>query len=214
MTLGQQAERFLVERDRVVLRPAAAGVFGGGEQIANRALTFAGFTPVVRDRLTGRRRDRRFLEEARDDVVPLPPCGAGEPLVRDVPDEPVLEAELVLALQARDRLAANQVAPLERAEKSTRVALRLDRLQGAVPEGPADDRRVEEQRPLRGGKRVEPRGDDAADAGRELAGVGVLGQRRRELLDEERVALRDLQHARDAAVLSAPEEGRCQVPGI
>src|SRR5438094_238058 len=59
----------------------------------------------------------RLLEELRDARVPLAAVGPCEQLVGDVPDQHVLEAELLLALDQRGGLAHDQVSPLECAEQ-------------------------------------------------------------------------------------------------
>ena len=111
----------------------------------------------------------RLLEELRHARVTVAALGARQQLVRDIADEDVLEAELLLAFDHRARLTQDQIAALERAEElrqPVRPAAR-DPLDRPAPEGLADDRGVEQQRPLGVGQRIEPCGDDAADRARE-----------------------------------------------
>ena len=93
----------------------------------------------------------------------------------------------MIDLVSRTTRSRPSSAPSRPGMPSLSPAIALER---AAPERLADDRGVEQQRPLRGRQRVEPRGDDPAHRRRErgVRGRG-LGHRRRELLDEERVAL-------------------------
>ena len=59
---------------------------------------------------------RRRLDELRDVAVPLASAGAWLKVVRDVPDEDVLERPLLVSLDPGHRVPADQVASLERGE--------------------------------------------------------------------------------------------------
>jgi hypothetical protein len=78
----------------------------------------------------------------------------------------VLEPELLLPPKLGDALAANEIAPFQRAEEGLDVVLLRDRRYGPIPEHPPDHRRVEQERPLVFRQRVEPRCDERLDARR------------------------------------------------
>src|SRR5207247_5229211 len=104
------------------------------------------------------------LEEGGDLGMPLAPLRSRQCRVRDVADEHVLEAELLVATKPRDRLAPYQVTSFERVEQPSELELtRVHLLEGAAPEDLADDGRVEENGALAGRERVEPGGHDRAD---------------------------------------------------
>ena len=132
----------------------------------------------------------RRLEVLGDGRVPLSSRGAWERLVRDVLDEAVLEAELLVAADARHRFAPDEVSVLQRAEERSHVVPLGDARERAAPEDPADDRSVHQDAALGRWKRIQARSDDGPDARGQLACGGALGDRRRELFDEQRVAVR------------------------
>src|SRR3954447_25010855 len=92
--------------------------------------------PMARER-GGRLADLRgrLLQELRDLRMPLTTAGPREQVVGDVPDQHVLEDELLVALDRGDHLPADQVASLERVQE-LRQAPRIvtHPLQSAAPE--------------------------------------------------------------------------------
>ena len=134
----------------------------------------------------------------------LLPAGPRQQFVGDLANQHVLEAELLLALDDRGRVAHDQVALLECAEQRREaVPVVHHPLERAAPKSLAGDRGVEHQRPLPRGKGVEPCSDDSANRRRQRVGRGAgLAHRGRELLDEQRVALG---RAGQAPGLLAPE---------
>ena len=83
----------------------------------DRAVVIAGLAPVVRKRLLGLRDlTGRLLEEASHYPVSLAPCRTWQRLVGDVAEQAVLEGELLVALDSRDGLAADEIARLEGAQ--------------------------------------------------------------------------------------------------
>ena len=109
-------------------------------------------------------------------------------------------------------LAADEVTPLKLVQRARQVAGALvQRPQGIEPERPAHDGRVEEQRALGRWQGVEPGGHDLADVGRQPPGSD-LADARRELRDEQRVALGGLQHRLRALVVA--DAAMDQFPGI
>src|SRR5207342_2689801 len=105
-----------------------------------------------------------LLDELRDVAVSLAAAGTRLEVVGDVADEDVLERPLLVSLDPRPGLTANQVAPLEPGERRAEtVGIARDPLDRATPEDAANDRCVEHDVPLLGRKRVEAGGDEAAD---------------------------------------------------
>ena len=131
-------ERLLVQRHRVLLRPAALGLLGGRDEVLDSVLELAGTAPVAGERRAGLADlGRRLLDELRDVAVPLAAPGARLEVVRDVADEDVLERPLLVSLDPGDRVAADQVAPLERGERRAEtVGIARDPLERAAPEEP------------------------------------------------------------------------------
>src|SRR5579872_6684715 len=132
--------------------------------------------------------------------------GAGKQLVRHVPDQDVGERELLLGLDDRGRLAPDQVSSLELVEDAVYVGLRVQRDERLRPEDLSDHGRVEEQRPVALRQRIETGRDEPADARRQRA-AGRLLHRRRELLDEERVALGELDDLADLLRVAEAADG-------
>ena len=99
-----------------MLRPAALGLLGGRDEVADGPLGLVGAPPVPGE---GRRGladlGRRLLDELGDVAVALATSGARLEVVRDVADEDVLERPLLVALDQGDGVAAHEVAALERA---------------------------------------------------------------------------------------------------
>ena len=133
-----------------------------------RARVLPRLTPVASERRSPGRRRRPLLQKPRDRCVPLSTRRPREGRVGDVVDQSVLEPELLVALDPRHSLALDEVAFLERAEERAQVAARSRRSrQRASPEDCPDHGGVDEHGALRGRQRVEPRGDDLADARRQ-----------------------------------------------
>jgi hypothetical protein len=117
------------------------------------AFGVARLAPVVGER-RGRLCDTvtgRLLDEAGDGRVPFPSHSLRKRRVCDLANEHVLEREFLVSLHAGGRLAANQVALLERFERlgdATRVAAQV--LEGPRPEDLADNGGIEDHRALLG----------------------------------------------------------------
>ena len=193
VVLGHEVERLAVEDRRLVLRPAELGLLAGADEVVDRAARLAGVAPVARERASPRRARRSSSSKnarprACRSCAPRP----RQQVVGDVADQDVLEAVLLLALDDRhsSRGGPGRGARARRAARRCR-RLAGDPLERAAPEDLADNGGVEQQRPLGGGQRVEPGGDDPADRRRQRVARAVddsaiVGG---ELLDEERVAL-------------------------
>ena len=126
--------------------------------------------------------------------MPLAPARARHRRVRDLAHEPVLERVLLLALDPRDGLAADQAALLERAEQLARsrrcgsAAARAGRARR--PCRPRRRRAGSRARPARA-RRGAPRGCSGSSSAASSRVVrAALGDDGGELLDEQRVALR------------------------
>src|SRR5207247_3625747 len=129
------------------------------------ALVLAGLARLLGE---GRRRFslRRYVLEKRSDrSVGLASLGPRQGGVGDIADQHVLEPELLLPPESRDRLAPDEVSSLQRIEQHGQPVLELaETRQRAAPEDLADHRGVEQQRPCRAAKGGEASGDASADA--------------------------------------------------
>src|SRR5712691_4146441 len=97
----------------MLLRPATPRLLGRLNETLDCALRLARLPPMVAERFVRLPDRRRRLEEASHRCVPLATIRPRERLVRDVVDQSVLEAKLLISLDARDRLAPDQVARLQ-----------------------------------------------------------------------------------------------------
>src|SRR5688572_4095571 len=113
VVVGYELQSFSVEAERSLLGPAPASLLGRGHQVGERPLGLARLAPVVpQDRGRVAKIWRRFLQEPGHRLVALPPLGSGQGLIRHIADEDMLEGELLLASDAGDRSAPDQVASL------------------------------------------------------------------------------------------------------
>src|SRR5207244_4290648 len=113
--LGHEGERLAIELDGVILRPAALGLFARGHEIVERPDPVAGVAPVAGEggaRLPDLR--CRLFEEARALLVPLLAACPRKEVVGHVADQHMFEHVLLVALDRRDALAADEVPPRER----------------------------------------------------------------------------------------------------
>ena len=150
------------------------------------------------------RRLEPVLHVSGDRGVPLPPHGAGKSRVRDLADEHVLERVLNVVRQLARRVATDEVARLELLKRLVDVLDRDDLLQQAAPEGLADDGGRQESGASVLRQNIHARGDRFADRDRQVVAFAELGNRRRKLLEEERIPTGDLDHARDVEVARPP----------
>ena len=139
---------------------------------------------------------RGRLDELRDVAVPLTSAGAWLKVVRDVPDEYVLERPLLVSLDPGHCVPADQVASLERGKgRAEGVRVSRDALDGTPQKSrPAiEASRMTSRSSHRQG--VEAGGDKAADRRREaLRLLAALLKDCGELLDEERVPFAGPRH--------------------
>jgi len=96
-----EPQRLPVQLNGAFLRPPPAGLVAGAHQVADRSRCVPGLAPVVGER-GGREPELRggLLEEPCDDGVALAAVDPGKGLVGHVPDQHVLEAELLIAADA------------------------------------------------------------------------------------------------------------------
>ncbi len=182
---------------------AAAGRAGQGERLG----------VVVGDHLgqVGDPGPGQPLQPGGDRPVPAGPPGPGELGVGHVPDQPVGEAVLGLALDRRGLDGVDQLLGLELGQPGPhgRLGGPGERGQGARPEDPAGHGRVLDQRLARRREHVEPGRDQRLDAVREGDGGGgqphhragadqqaPVGEQPDELLGVQRVAAGPLQQRR------------------
>src|SRR6266540_5566523 len=114
LLLGDNGQGLLVEGSGHVLGPAPVGLIAGRAVIVGGTRRVSGFAPVV----SQRGRDvadlaHGALEEAGDRAVALAPQRTRQRGVGDLANELVLERELLVSLETRDPIAADQVAAFE-----------------------------------------------------------------------------------------------------
>jgi hypothetical protein len=121
------------------------------------------------------------------------PDRSRQQLVRDIPDEHVVEPVLLVALEGGDRLAADELSALELGERiAEAIGIRGPPFEHPAPEDPARDGRIEENGAPARRQGVEASRDDLANGGRKRRrAVAGLRHRGCELLDEERVPICD-----------------------
>jgi hypothetical protein len=108
-----------------------------------------------------------LLEEDGDRLVPLAAARARQRRVRDLADQLVLEGELRMLAPSREIGSAGS----GRAPRARRASRRC--APSAPARRPCRRRLRRAARPLRPRQRVDARGDDVADARRQLAGLGT-----------------------------------------
>jgi hypothetical protein len=107
----------------------------------------------------------RVLEELRHLSVTLATTPPGQGLVGHIPDQTVLESELLLTIDDRRRLPMDEVTPFQSIEESAEgIAVPTCR-QGSTPEDASHHRRIHQQPTLLAGQCIET-GHDAATNGR------------------------------------------------
>jgi hypothetical protein len=213
--LGER-QRAVGEAQRLGEREPAAGGLAGLDQRPDRrgaqllALRRA-FGPCER----GIGRLRRGLVVVGEEVEVLVAAVAGErlepggdggvhPAARTTRDraighlarEPVDEGQLALSGQRRRGPRHDEAAPLQRAQDRRERLLPPPRLERAGPEPPAHHRGVLEDVLLGLGQRIDARGEQRTDGGRDLGLVAAAAlEVTHDLLGIERVALGHVDHA-------------------
>jgi len=116
------------------------------------------------------------LDKAGDLEMLLRAHGLREHLVRRVADQRVLERELGLAGKCRALAGDDDVLVPQRPQRLRQIAPLgfRDGGQTALPERPPDHRRVREQAPLEGLKRIKPGREQALHGRRQLGGARAL----------------------------------------
>ena len=138
-----------------------------------------------------------FAQPLREGRVQLGAHRLAEPAVRDLADEHVLEAERALSGDRRAFLHGDELSVEQRLEQVGHVELRCERFDGSLPEHAADHRRALQELFLLGRQRVDARRDQRLNrVGNALAVGAALREHPDRLLEEERVALRLLEHHR------------------
>ena len=163
----------------------------GREQIGDRPrrvtrLASSGARGAIRGRALSA---STVLEVARDRAVELPAARARHRPVRAVADQHVLEAVLDVAGDLALWVPDDQPAVLERVQRVDHTVGRHHGGEHVAPEGVPDHRGVEQHRPRARRERVDPRRDRREHGRRQLLGPGLVGDRGRELLEEQRVPL-------------------------
>jgi hypothetical protein len=174
------------------------------------ALGLAGRAPVVREDPAELLRvlAREALDVSSEVGVACRALGSRERRVRDVADQSVPEAVLDVALETALLLAADEIALRELVERLGDVDAGRERLDEVPPERPPDHRRGEEDGAERRGEGVDAGGDRGGDRHGQ-PGVGdAVCEAGRKLLDEQRVALRDVDDAVHRVIRPGADEGR------
>src|SRR5712692_5518866 len=110
-----------------------------------------------------------LFKERRDSRVSLTSPRPWQRRVRHIPDDHVLEAELLLTLQPGDRFSPDEVPTLQRVQQLRQtICVRTQASEGAGPEDLPDHRRVEQDQTLLRWQRIQPRSDDPPNARGEL----------------------------------------------
>ena len=139
------------------------------------------------------RRADELLEPRREPRVEVGATLLRHGGIRDIPDEHVVEAEAVVALDER-AVGPEQLLACEGEEDAAQPLGPLGREQGrdgAAMEQPALDGGALQHGPLARLQAVDARGEQRMDRRRHrlVAGVGIVGEHGEHLLDEERVPL-------------------------
>jgi hypothetical protein len=109
----------------------------------------------------------------------LAPDRSRESRVGDLSYQHVLERELSVAGDLGTRLAADEVACLERVDDVVQAVAAIQTQQRSAPEDLAGHGRVQKHSPLRRRQCVEASGDDAPNGSRQLTGRQPTGLRQR-----------------------------------
>ena len=147
---GTSSSASRVERDRVLLRPAATGLVRRRDEAVDRPVGLARLAPVVGERLV-RLADLPVVasRKPRDRGVPLAARGAGSVWYATSWMSPCLKANCWSPLM-RDTASRGSGHVLERAESAARVVVGRDLDERAAPEDAPDHGRVDEDAPLLG----------------------------------------------------------------
>ena len=136
-----------------------------------------------------------FLEPLREPRVLLCARLLGQPRVRDLPDQHVLEAEGRLAGDRGTLLAKHELPQQQVVEQRLHVEVRRDVLDSALPEDPADDSRSLQQYFGIWRQVIDTRSDERLQRVGNTIVVAALGEHANGLLDEQRVAFRSIEQA-------------------
>ena len=136
-----------------------------------------------------------FLEPLREPRVLLCARLLGQPRVRDLPDQHVLEAEGRLAGDRGALLAKHELPQQQVVEQRLHVEVRSDVLDSALPEDPADNSRSLQQYFGIWRQVIDTRSDERLERVGNTIVVAALGEHANGLLDEQRVALRSIEQA-------------------
>ena len=132
----------------------------------------------------------RLLDPVGGPAVEQPTIRAREHLVGDVADQVVLEGVLVVAAEAGARLRPEQIALLQHVEAGRDVAVPAERRDAACPEVLPEHGRSLEHPAMLDRQGVQARGDQRLDRRRDAGRLGPFGDRRDQLLGEQRVPAR------------------------
>ena len=149
--------------------PTAASLVGRGEQVVGGSRAVSRIPPMVReDRGIRCAVSRCSLDKARNSGVALAAGAHRQRRVGDLANQAVLEAELVIALDAGVGLPADQIAQFQRGQQLRERARCAQRFEAPLPEDVADDRGAQDQLPLRSGKAVQTRRNHRLEIRREI----------------------------------------------
>ena len=118
-----EVERLAVEDRGLVLGPAVLGLLAGARRSSRPRARVAGVAPVARERGRGLAQPRPSTpRRTRATPRAAPPLGSRQKLVGDLPDQDVLEGELLLALDDRavSRAGSGRAARARRAAPRAR----------------------------------------------------------------------------------------------
>ena len=129
--------------------------------------------------------------------MPFPPLRSRQRPVPNVANQDVLEGELDVALELAGGNAPDEVPRLERLEQGVDLIELADHPHHLPPERLADHRGIEEAPTDRWRKRIDAGGDRCSDRGGQLRVIDTLGERGRQLLEEQGVSLGQAHDALD-----------------
>ena len=145
---------------------------------------------MVRQHVGGAAVTLETLDPSRGAQVQVGPFGARNLCIGDVPHQHVDEGVLGIAFDRRPPFSAHKAHPGQRVQARFELAAwrRVQRFDGAEPEGASEHGGVLQQRLVGRVEPVEPRRDHALDRVRDLHVAALLGEHQSELLGVQRVA--------------------------
>src|SRR5436189_2676557 len=129
--------------------------------------------------------------------MPLTPLCSWQGAVGHISDQDVLEGVLDVALELAGGNPPYEVPRLERLEQGVDLIELADHPHHLPPERLADHRGIEEAPTDRWRKRIDAGGDRCSDRGGQLRVIDTLGERGRQLLEEQGVSLGQAHDALD-----------------